>query len=111
MVCFVTAASLTSFIETGRVLLERFNNIPWEVLADFSNEGHNTAQGEKLEDIDLDRVIQAYRAKKGADGLEKPRATYQRQVDTDELRKMKKALKGRVNDDELEKLKSIYENR
>ena len=43
VVCFVTAASLTSFIDLGRTLIDRFNSIPWEALEEISNARNNTA--------------------------------------------------------------------
>ena len=71
VVCFVTAAALTFVIEMGNALIERFDRVPWEELDAVSIERVKTAYGEKIEDHELEDLINDYKKKKGPNNLKK----------------------------------------
>ena len=92
--CFLIAFALTFIFEAGGVLLDRFNSIPWDKLDAASMEELKKAYGVKVEDADLNQLIETYKGRTDSKYRETLRNNY----------------KSRVNNDELTKLREAYEN-
>ena len=92
--CFLVAFALTFIFEVGGVLLDRFSSIPWDKLDAASMEELKKAYGVKVEDADLNQLIETYKGRTDSKYRETLRNNY----------------KSRVNNDELTKLREAYEN-
>jgi hypothetical protein len=89
--CFLIAFALTFILEAGGVLLDRFNSIPWDKLDAASMEELKKAYGVKVEDADLNQLIETYKGKTDSKYRETLRKNYKRRVNNDELTKLREA--------------------